>query len=79
MGALKNGYILLGIILGHAPTGDAQAFMAMRYSQIVTEVQKDFEMNHDLEVEKVMVGILNDGLKYGNWPWRMVSVTTGEH
>lgn len=69
MGALKNGYVLLGLILGHAPTGKEQAFMSARYTEICIQVCKDYETNHDLEIEKVMVGILNDGLKYGNWPW----------
>ena len=74
MKSLKSGYVLLGLILGHAPTGKEQAFMSAKYNEICEQISIDFETNHDLELEKVMVGILNDGLKYGNWPWSVAVV-----
>lgn len=65
-----NGYKILGILLGHAPNGQAQALMSQRYNDISTEVHQDLAvLNFDREIEKIMVGILLDGLTYGNWPW----------
>lgn len=66
---MHNAHVILGIILHHCPTGREQAFMSKKYNEILEKIYKDFETNTDLEAEKVMVGILNDGLKYGNWPW----------
>ncbi len=69
MNPMQNAYTILGIIMTHAPTSDAQALMTRKYHEIQGRIYRDFERNFDVEAEKVMVGILNDGLKYGNWPW----------
>lgn len=64
-----NGYILLGILLGHAPNAAAQELMTKRYHEIYMQVFADYEINQELEIEKAMIGILGDGLRHGNWPW----------
>lgn len=74
----KNSYILLGIIQGHAPTASAQALMSIRYNEICTQIALDFESGHELQTEKAMAGILNDGLSHGNWPWSDFTVRNTE-
>lgn len=64
-----NGYILLGILMKHAPDAKAQALLSQKYSNICREVALDMGSGWDLEVEKTMAVMLSNGLQYGNWPW----------
>lgn len=64
-----NAYKLLGILLSHAPTSKEQGFMSARYNEITFQIARDFETNHELELEKAMASMLNNGLQHGNWPW----------
>lgn len=59
----KMNYYLLTILQYHAPTADAQqACTAMFNKAIADGASKE-------ELHKTLSGALNDGLKYGNWPW----------
>jgi hypothetical protein len=69
VGHPTNGYTILGVLLRHAPNRSAQALMSRTYNEVCEQVAHDFKENIDLEIEKVMVGFLADGLKYNNWPW----------
>lgn len=73
VGHPTNGYIILGVLLSHAPDRDAQAFMSKKYNEICGLVSTDHEVEKVMtgEIEKVMAGLLFDGLAFGNWPWTM--------
>lgn len=62
--AQKAAHDILVILIRCAPNGAAQE----KCSQLYNEASKHAESNFD--VLKTMVGALQDGLKYGNWPWR---------
>lgn len=64
-----NSYKLLGMLMGHAPNRACQAFMSAKYAEVCAQITVDFESGWDLQVEKTLVGMLNDGLSHGNWPW----------
>ncbi len=62
-------YIILGVLLHHAPNGPAQAKMVEVYHQQYLNVLATHEDNQGREFEKVLVGILYDGLNLNVWPW----------
>ncbi len=70
--SLVNSSIILGILLGHAPTGEAQELMTKKYNEIYNQVLKDYETDQHRQFERIVVGMLYDGLKYGNWPWTVI-------
>lgn len=69
MKQLKNSYVILGILLGHAPDGKAQALMTRRHNEMYMQICAKFETNQELELEKALVGMLHDGLNINVWPW----------
>ena len=71
---MQNASTLLGIIMQHAPDGRAQGLMAKKYYEITMQVMQDYEKDQYLQLERVMAGILSDGLSHGNWPWNMGTV-----
>jgi hypothetical protein len=62
-------YIILGVLLHHAPDASAQAKTVEVYHQQYLNVIAVHEVNQSLEYEKVLVGILHAGLFHGKWPW----------
>lgn len=57
-------YRILEMLQEKAPNGKAQEICVDVYRNIQTSVGFDKD-----EADRQMVGILYDGLAYGNWPW----------
>lgn len=70
-------YIILGVLLHHAPDGAAQARTVQVYHQQYLNVIAAHEVNQDLEYEKVLVSMLYEGLHHGVWPWHHGKYGTG--
>lgn len=58
-------YTLLGLLQSYAPNGSAQSACADLYHSAHTAGATP------KEIELTLVGAINDGLRYGNWPWNM--------
>lgn len=59
----SNAYRLLGILQSHAPTATEQQMC----TELTWKAESDGATHED--IEKMLVGVLSDGLNYGNWPW----------
>ena len=58
----EKAYKMLGVCQEHCPTGKEQAAFARAYNDMRSEGTEEPEMI------KFLVGMLYDGLAYGNWP-----------
>lgn len=62
MNASERVYALLTVVQSHAPNGTEQQKVADLANGVVTQFGPE-------QAEKVLAGMLADGLNYGNWPW----------
>lgn len=64
---------LIGMLLHYAPTGKEQQQVSHLSNMIEIEVKLETDNRHEAErlIERTLVGMLYDGLQYGNWPWTL--------
>jgi len=60
---MGKAYILLGVLLQHAPNASAQAKCSALYNQLQAD---GF---HAVGLERILARILVDGLDHDSWPW----------
>lgn len=60
---MNNKYTLLGLLQSYAPNGPAQ----QHCTNMVHAAERDGAS--DMDVEKMLVNAISDGLTHGNWPW----------
>jgi len=56
-------YILLGVLMQHAPNKSAQSKCAEIYNQLKADGFSD------MGVERILARMLVDGLDHASWPW----------
>lgn len=59
----RHAYAMLAILQGYAPNLSAQERCSKFLNRMITD-----GLSGD-EVLKQLSGVLNDGLRTGNWPW----------
>jgi hypothetical protein len=64
-----NAYKLLGVLLSHASDRDEQAVTSAWYNRAQEQGA------HGRQLELACASALIDGLRHGNWPWKINSTT----
>lgn len=67
---MNRPYLLLSILLSHAPDNKAQEYV----STIYNKMWKDNLST--TEIENQLITMLHDGIAYGNWVWVIQDLTT---
>jgi hypothetical protein len=60
---LDQAHTMLGVLQAYAPDGPSQVRVAEYYKSMIAEGATGRDMMIAL------TGMLNDGLRTGNWPW----------
>lgn len=55
---MEHSYELLGVVLKYLPNGKVQAKVVTQYNLCDTEEERTL----------LLIGVLNDGIRHGNWP-----------
>lgn len=60
---MGKAYVLLGVLMTHAPNGRAQAKCAEIYNQLIAD---GFSQ---VGAERILARMLVNGLDHDDWPW----------
>jgi hypothetical protein len=67
---MTKAYKLLSVLLEYAPSSKEQEQVTKIYN-----VMREACGDKEILLEIGLVGILHDGLNYGNWPWAIKDLT----